>query len=124
MSLEYGTVIDLSTLAREDMRPGVRRMAVETPDMTVLVNELQVGMDINPHRHPDLAQLAWIVEGTVDYYIDGEAHRMGPGSMILVPPGAEHYSIPIEGPVLNVDLFAPRREDISYLAELSMRPLA
>lgn len=55
------------------------------------LNELEAGMQLNPHVHDEFDQLAYILEGTADYYIGDDAHRMGPGSMLLVPAKAVHH---------------------------------
>jgi quercetin dioxygenase-like cupin family protein len=68
-------------------------------------------MDLNPHHHDDFDQLVLILGGRCKYYVDGVPHEMGPGSMLLVPRGAEHYIEPTEGPCINVDVFTPPRAD-------------
>ena len=73
-------------------------------------------MDLRPHSHADFDQLALILEGEADYYVDDVPHRMTAGSMLLVPAGAEHYIKPLTEPCINLDVFAPPREDYADIA--------
>ncbi len=98
----------------EQVRPGVTRRAIGTGDVLLVMNECRPGMDLRPHSH-DFDQLALIVSGRAIYHVGDDHNHVGPGSVVLVPAGAEHYIEPTgEEPVLNLDVFAPPRED--YLA--------
>ena len=94
----------------------MRRLIDSTDEVMLCWHSLSVGMDLRPHSHEDFDQLALILEGEANYYIDGVARRMGPGSMLLVPKGAEHYIEPLTEPCINLDVFAPPRADYADLA--------
>jgi mannose-6-phosphate isomerase-like protein (cupin superfamily) len=49
----------------------------------------------------------------------GDDHNeVGPGSIMLIPAGVEHYIEPTgEEPVMNLDVFAPARSDYGHLLE-------
>lgn len=114
----YGRVLQWDDLPIEEVRPGVRRSSYTTDDVMLVMNRLSPDMTLGPHVHDDFDQLAYILEGNADYYIDGVAHRMGPGSMLLVPAGAEHYIQPLgdsDETVLNLDIFVPPRSDLLHL---------
>jgi quercetin dioxygenase-like cupin family protein len=89
----------------------VRRRGYSTDDVMLMWNVVEKGMELKPHSHEDFDQLVCIMEGRCNYYVDGEAHEMGPGSMMLVPAGAEHYIEPLESPCGNLDIFVPPRAD-------------
>ncbi|MEO8898142.1 MAG: cupin domain-containing protein [Candidatus Dormibacter sp.] len=113
----YGRVINWDDLQREELRPGVRRAAYGTNEVMLVMNELEAGMQLNPHVHDDFDQLAYILEGEADYYIGDEAHRMAPGSILLVPAGKHHHIQPTTARVLNLDIFVPPRADLLHLLE-------
>lgn len=116
----YNKVLRWDDLPEEEVRAGVRRRAYATDDVMLVMNWLSPGMDLNPHVHDDFDQLAVLLQGEADYFIDGVAHRMGPGSMLLVPAGAEHYIEPLDstdGEVHNLDIFVPPRADLLHLVE-------
>ncbi|WP_326552302.1 cupin domain-containing protein [Micromonospora sp. NBC_01813] len=117
----YRTSVNWDDIPATDVRPGVRRKVYATDEVVLAWHELSVGMDLNPHTHDDFDQLVMILGGRCNYYVDGVPHDMGPGSMLLVPRGAEHYVEPTEGPCINLDLFAPPRAD--FLAH-AWRPAA
>ncbi|MEU1887448.1 cupin domain-containing protein [Micromonospora sp. WMMD987] len=107
----YGISVNWDDIPATDVRPGVRRKVYATDEVLFAWHELSVGMDLNPHHHDDFDQLVLILGGRCNYYVDGVPHPMGPGSLLLVPRGAEHYIEPTEGPCINVDVFAPPRAD-------------
>jgi mannose-6-phosphate isomerase-like protein (cupin superfamily) len=68
------------------------------------------------HSHP-FDQIALIVTGTLVMVIDGKEHVIGPGSAIYIPKDVPHTGYPQgDEPVLNIDIFAPAREDYLFLA--------
>ena len=104
-------------LKREVVRPGVERVGFRGGNVMCVMNWLKPGMQVRPHSHP-FEQLVLIVQGHVRFHVDGEAVEAGPGSMIRIPPDAVHYAEPIgEEVVLNLDVFAPLRDDYRHLVE-------
>lgn len=116
----YGHVLNWDDIPEEEIRHGVRRRAYATDQVMLVMNWLSPGMDLNPHKHDDTDQLAYILEGRANYYIDGVPHEMAPGSMLLVPAGSVHYIEPLgdqTDTLLNLDVFVPPREDLLHLVE-------
>ena len=78
----------------------------------VQIGEFCNGHQLKPHRHA-YEQIAIIWQGVCDFYIDGVAHHMTAGSWLIIPPDSEHYievkDSPV--PVMNMDIFVPRREE-------------
>ena len=101
----------------EPVRPGVRRRGFGTEDVLLVLNECEPGMDLRPHSH-DFDQVALITKGRARYHIGGEPNDVGPGSVMLIPAGVEHYIEPVgEETVENIDVFAPARADYLHLIE-------
>jgi quercetin dioxygenase-like cupin family protein len=101
----------------EPVRPGVRRRAFGTEDVLLVLNECEPGMALRPHSH-DFDQVALITKGRAVYHVGGESNDVGPGSILLIPAGAEHYIEPVGDEVVeNIDVFAPAREDYLHLIE-------
>lgn len=118
----YGRVVNWDDIPEETVRPGVRRRVYSTDEVMIAWHSLDVGMDVNPHSHADFDQLVYISAGVCDYHVAGTPHRMRAGSLMLVPAGAEHHVVPIEGPCINIDVFVPPRADFAsslrWLAQL------
>lgn len=110
-------VVRWEEIPYEDVRPGVRRRGFGTPDVLLVLNECEPGMELRPHRH-DFDQIALITKGRARYHIGGETNEVGPGSVMLIPRGVEHYIEPVgEEVVENIDVFAPARSDYLHLLE-------
>jgi quercetin dioxygenase-like cupin family protein len=104
-------------LPKEAVRPGVARAGFRGDDVLLVMNWLQPGMQTNPHRHP-FEQIVYIGRGRMRFGIGGETIEVAAGSVVRVPPNVEHYGEPIgDEPVLNLDVFAPFREDYRHLVE-------
>lgn len=70
-----------------------------------------------PHKHP-FDQIVLTVSGTQILEIEGEGMVCEPGTIVRVPGDKMHTGWPIsDEPVLNIDVFAPPREDYLFLTE-------
>jgi quercetin dioxygenase-like cupin family protein len=99
----------------EEARPGIRRKGFGNDQCLLVYNECQPGMALRPHSH-DFDQIAMITQGEAIFHVGDEEHRVGPGGILLIPAGAEHYIEPVgEETVHNIDVFAPMREDYRHL---------
>jgi quercetin dioxygenase-like cupin family protein len=114
---QKATLYNWDSLDRETVRKGVERAGFRGDDVLMVMNWLEPGMDTNPHSHP-FEQVVFIVKGRVIFYIGDESMEAGPGSIIRIPPDVIHYAEPIgDEPALNLDVFAPIREDYRHLVE-------
>ena len=108
---------NLDTIEGEEVRPGVSRKGFRGDQFMMVMNTLEPGMEINPHSHP-FEQAVYIVQGKVRFHVGDEVFEGGPGSVIRIPPNIEHYAEPFgDEPVLNLDIFAPLREDYMHLVD-------
>ena len=95
----------------EDVRPGVSRKLYTGEGATLTVSKLMVGHEPKPHSH-SYEQITAILEGEGYFHIKGEKIRMLKGDMLVIPPGSEHFfEATGEIPVLNLDIFTPKRVD-------------
>ena len=109
--------VNWTDIPDEPVRPGVRRRGFGTDRVLLVMNECEPGMDLRPHVH-DFDQIAMIVSGSANYQVGEERNEMGPGSIVLIPAGIEHYIEPIGDEVVqNIDVFAPARDDLIHLLE-------
>lgn len=104
-------------LPKEAVRAGVKRAGFRGDDVLLVMNWLEPGMQTNPHRHP-FEQIVYVVQGKMRFVVGDEVIEADAGSVIRVPPDVLHYGEPIGNePVLNLDVFAPFREDYGHLVE-------
>lgn len=111
----YGRVVNWSDIPGNVARRGVTQRAYASDQVMLVQNTVEEGLEVKPHSHEDFDQLVYITEGVCDYHVSGQPHRMGPGDLMLVPAGAEHYIDVIEGPCHNIDIFVPPRADYAHL---------
>ena len=106
-----------NTLDREFVRKGVERAGFRGEDVLMVMNWLEPGMTVNPHSHA-CEQVVFVVKGRMRFVINGEEFHVEEGGLIRIPPNAEHYGEPLgDETVLNLDVFAPLREDYRHLVE-------
>jgi quercetin dioxygenase-like cupin family protein len=108
----------IAEMPRESVADGVlTRTAVRTDDAIVTFNWIRPGHpEVPPHSHP-YDQLALILSGTLELDLDGDKYTVGSGELLYIPAGTPHAGRVVgEEVVLNVDVFAPIREDYLYLA--------
>ena len=44
----------------------------------------------DPHTHADHTDAFYVLEGEVDFHVDGREFRGGPGTFVAAPPGTPH----------------------------------
>ncbi len=114
---QKATLYNWKDLPNEVVRKGVSRSGFRGEDVLLVMNKIEPGMDINPHSHP-FEQVVYIVEGRVRFHVGDDEMEAGPGSLIRIPPDVVHYAEPIgDEPALNLDVFAPIRDDYRHLVE-------
>lgn len=93
------------------------RNAIQTEGAIVTYNWHKPGHPrVPPHSHP-FDQLAMVMAGTMIMTVDGEDYLMETGSVLLIPADLPHGSRVVgDDIVLNVDVFAPSREDYEQFA--------
>lgn len=93
------------------VRPGVERKSVCGAGATVTLHRLMPGHEPMPHQHPN-EQIAYILSGTIRFFVGDEEHLVRPGGVLLIPPGVMHWGEVVgDEPVLNLDVFTPARPE-------------
>jgi len=73
-----------------------------------------------PHRHAE-EQMGTILEGSLEFDLDGDRRILGPGDVYVVPPWVPHGAVSGDGPALALDVFSPPREGFAELMEQALR---
>ena len=93
----------------ERVGPRGHRVLGELPHLEAI--ELEFGPDfegVDPHTHSDHTDSFYVLEGEVEFFLDGAWHRSGPGTFVSVPPGVEHGFRPAGGHFRLLNIHAPR----------------
>lgn len=76
--------------------------------------EMDSGQVVPPHSHPE-EQAGYVVEGTLEFTMEGATRQVGPGEIFFIPGGVEHaVTVASPGPAKVVDIFSPVRDDYKY----------
>jgi quercetin dioxygenase-like cupin family protein len=95
----------------EVVRPGVKRKVFHGRGCTMVLNYLEPGHQPRPHKHAH-EQLVYIVQGEGNFTIGSKAYRLRSGSLLAVPPDAEHFLQVLGSETcIDLDVFVPKRED-------------
>ena len=72
-----------------------------------------------PHRHREMHDCFYVIDGTLVFQVDGRRVEAGPGTFVAVPPGVVH-TFANEGaePARVLNLFSPAGLE-AYLRELA-----
>jgi len=105
-------VMDWTKCEWTHSRKGIKFVTYQgAQSMTTTLGEVTPGHEPGPHSHT-YEQLVIILQGECDFYVDGVPHYMTAGCVMAVPPNLEHYILAKgDVPVLNLDVFTPKRPD-------------
>jgi quercetin dioxygenase-like cupin family protein len=95
--------IDWSEQEFTEMRPGIFGATVHTPQLTATLYRYGPDSSWEEHQHPQ-DQITTVLEGVIDFVVDGEAVRLTEGQLATLPGGTPHSAtVPAPGAVsLNV----------------------
>ena len=103
--------VDWNALPWTPVRPGVERKGFSGDGATVALHRLMPGHEPRPHSHPN-EQIAYIMSGTMRFFVGEEQHLVGPGGLLVIPPDVVHWGEVVgDEPVLNLDVFTPNRPE-------------
>jgi quercetin dioxygenase-like cupin family protein len=104
-------IVDWSKSEWQPVRPGIERKTFSSDAATLALHRVQPGHEKRPHSHPH-EQIVYMISGRMDFHVDGEVHRLGPGGVIAIPPNAIHHGEVVgEEEAINLDVFTPRRSE-------------
>ena len=103
--------IDWNSIPWEHVRNGVERKAFSGSGATVALNRLMPGHEPRPHHHPH-EQIAYIMSGKIEFHIGEKVLTVSAGGLVVIPPNEVHWGVVVgDEPVLNLDVFTPKREE-------------
>ena len=110
--MKFGTFDTLNTTLA---RPGVVRRVFSGANATLAFTTLEPGHEPRPHSHSH-EQIVYVLSGRLRFMVGDEEAIVGPGDMLVVPPGVEHWAETIgDEPAIDLSVFSPRRDE--YAAE-------
>ena len=87
------------------------RVLAQSPDQPIAVTDNVVPPGFpGPvrHRHAQMTEMFYVLDGDLAFDLAGEQHALGPGSFVLVPPGVVHtFANPGSAPVRFLEILQP-----------------
>ncbi|MDZ4715772.1 MAG: cupin domain-containing protein [Cytophagales bacterium] len=100
---------ELQNVQPREVFPGFQGRFVHSDNMTFAYWEIRKGATVPLHSHVH-EQVANMLEGEFELEIDGQKHRLSPGSVAVIPSNAMHTGIALSDCRI-LDVFSPVRED-------------
>lgn len=96
-------------LELETLNPLIQRHFVVGDQIMLARILLKKGAEVPRHSHAN-EQVTWILEGALQFSIDGREVVVRAGEVLCIPPHMPHAAVALEDTV-DVDVFTPPRQD-------------
>jgi quercetin dioxygenase-like cupin family protein len=97
------------TLEIEKLNDKLSRQMISGENATISQLLLKQGAVVPRHSHVN-EQYSWILSGALKFVFDDREIVVNAGEILLIPANVPHSAVAMEDTV-DVDIFAPRRED-------------
>ena len=98
-----------NTVELEQLNDKISRQMISGDNATVSQLVLKKGATVPRHSHVN-EQYSWIISGLLKFIFDDREILVWEGGFLVIPPNTPHAALALEDTV-DVDIFAPRRED-------------
>jgi quercetin dioxygenase-like cupin family protein len=100
--------IDWAAQEFVEVRPGIHGATVHTPQLTATLYRYDPGSSWETHEHPQ-DQMTFVVEGAIDFVVDGHAVQLAAGQLAALPGGVPHSAtVPAGGGAVSLNVFTYR----------------
>lgn len=87
---------------------GVTYRPLVTPSTMLNFVRFEPNSEVARHQHIE-EQIVYVIEGQLDFELDGERRILGPGDLVVIPPMVWHGARTHGKGCLEVDIFNPPR---------------
>jgi quercetin dioxygenase-like cupin family protein len=100
--------IDWDEQEFEEVRPGIFGATVHTPNLTATLYRYDAGSSWETHAHVQ-DQMTFVVEGVIDFVVDGRPVTLSAGQLAALPGGVPHSAtVPAAGGAVSLNVFTYR----------------
>jgi len=92
------------------MAAGLDRRAVYLENLMLTFVDFGPAIDLPQHSHPH-EQITLVLEGTLEFTLDGETKILNAGQGVTVASNVPHSARSLAGPARVLDAWHPLRED-------------
>jgi len=93
-----------------EMLPGVVRRVVYLEHAMMTFFTFEPGSVIPMHDHPH-EQITYVVQGAMEFTLEGETRVLRAGDGVCCPPDAPHGAVVLDEPTVALDAWYPPREE-------------
>ena len=97
------------SIEMEHLNDKLTRQMISGENATIAQLVLKKGGAVPRHSHLN-EQYSWILSGSLKFVFDDREIVVGAGEILFIPANVAHSAVALEDTV-DVDIFAPRRED-------------
>jgi len=105
--LERPQKIDWNQQEFAEARPGIHGATVHTPQLTAVLYRYDAGSSWEEHSHPQ-DQITMVLEGTIEFVVDGDPVTLGPGETATLPGGVPHSATVSGAPAVSLNVLTRR----------------
>ncbi|MEJ2684773.1 MAG: cupin domain-containing protein [Candidatus Sulfobium sp.] len=99
-----------SDLRAKQLLEGISLKTVSGESTMMTIFEFEPNAVIPAHKHSH-EQITYIVEGELEFTVEGETTVLGKGDGVVIFSNQEHSAKVLTSPAKAVDAWYPRRED-------------
>jgi len=103
--------IDIHHREKKTISPGIEARTFWGENMLAAVVELEAGAVLPTHQHHH-EQISYILEGELEFDLDGESQIVKTGDIVVIPSNVKHTVKVGEKAAKVLDMFSPVREDL------------
>ena len=92
-----------------ELVPGLVFRPVVAEGMMVSFVRYEPGTTAPNHAHAE-EQITFVVEGEMEFDLDGDVRTIRAGTAVVVPPGVPHGARTLESRCFEIDVFRPPRQ--------------
>jgi quercetin dioxygenase-like cupin family protein len=93
-----------------EVRPGIEGATIHTPKLTATLYRYRAGSSWETHAH-EQDQITFVVEGAIDFIVDGEPVRLASGQLAALPGGTPHSAtVPSTAGAVSLNVFTSREQ--------------
>jgi quercetin dioxygenase-like cupin family protein len=97
----------------KETAPGIHLRSFWGEKMTLAVVNLDANAVLPTHSHPH-EQGSYVLEGELEFTIEGQAILAKAGEIVIIPGNAVHSAKVGPAPTKVLDVFCPVREEFKY----------
>jgi quercetin dioxygenase-like cupin family protein len=101
--------IDWAEQEFTEVRPNIYGSTIHTPQLTATLYRYGGGSSWEEHEHPQ-DQITTVLEGAVDFVVDGRVVRLEAGQLAALPGGTPHSAMVPEGGAVTLNVFTRREK--------------